>query len=362
MVASDLTTNIENKLLSLIQISEQKARAKGVKVDLKLYLQLADLYHFHKNYQAELDILQRFTANKQQASSDETVKVYERIDSVKGLIAYSKKSFGNEKLELLPTESDHEEISISSQKTVTRRVHKNKQPFSQRTLKVLCLSAACTGISDKDEVAQLGLVLIEYSSQRKKKSRILETYRAKRKTKVKIPQKVIDQFSLNYTDAETLMLDLTQVKNIIQKADFIVSHHDVEVERKLVATLVPSVVNTPWYSGERDIPWRAMGFNTNRLTLLAKELNEKAPRTCFERAMTIAKILQKKEPFSEHVYLERLYNMQSMTEFTWTPQLKKQIKRMRRNPLSKQYWIGIGSFALLGAFTVGSLFLAGFFK
>lgn len=362
MTGSDLTTNIENKLLSLVQVAEQKARAKDLKVDAKLYLQLADLYHFHKNYSAEVDILTRFTRLKNTVSSDEVVKVYERINSVKGLLAYNRKSSENSKLELIPNESDSEEISISSEKEVKRRVHKTKQPFSERTLKILCLSAACTGISDNDEVVQLALVLIEYSAQRKKKAKILETYRGDRKTRIKVSQKIKDQFGLNYSDNEMVKFAPADVQSIFQQADFIVSHNDAEVERKLMATLLPSVAKIPWYSSERDIPWRAMGFNTNRLTILAKELNEKAPRACFERAMTIARILQKKEPFSEHIYLERLYNMQPMGELEWTPQLKKQVRRMKGPLLTKSHWVGIGIFLFLALLVVSSFFLTGVFQ
>ncbi|TQV72970.1 hypothetical protein FLL45_16025 [Aliikangiella marina] len=343
----DLTANIERKVCGLIDSAEQKAKQEGQYVDAKLYLQLADLFHFHKKYQKEVQILKRFTHFKY-ANRDEFVDILERIENAKELDALVEKQ--KEKvapLALVPdddhdAEKKEEFISISSEKKVERRVSTGKEPFETQSLKVIALSAVYTGISDKDEIAEVAMVLFEYTPSRMKKSKIINTYWGSRKTRNSIPKKTINQFNLNVHEKEVLAFDKDKALAMFDQADLVVSHNDAEIERKLMATLVPEMVNIQWYSSERDIPWRAMGFESNRLTQLAGQLDEKIPRSCMDRAMFISRMLQRTEPFSNHVYLERLYNMQPMKAFEWTDGLKKQTKKIARGSGYNAIWVAIG--------------------
>jgi|GEM_PF-3330135 len=358
----DLTSNIERKLLSLVDAAEKAAASEAELIDAKLYLQLADLYHFDKKYKKEVSILQRFT-RFEHANSDEFVDIYDRIEHVQSLIEHTPEVIEESApLSLVPDIKDEDHISISTHKEVKHRVQQGKIPFHQQTLKVLTLSAAYTGISDKDEIIQVAMVLFEYNDQRMKKGKILNTYWGSRKTRQAVPKKVANQFNFSLCEKDVLAFEKEKVLALVQQADFIVSHNDAEIERKLLATLVPEIAAVQWYSSERDIPWKAMGYDTQRLTQLAGGLGEKVPRTCMDRAMIISRILQKTEPFSTHVYLERLYNMQPMKPFDWTAELQKQKKRMQKSESASQLWIALG-ITLTVAIAVGTyLYFSGVFS
>lgn len=350
----DLTANIERKVCALIDAAEEKAGHDGQQVDAKLYLQLADLFHFHKKFKKEVDILKRFTHFKF-ANKDEFVEILERIENAKELEQLTEeRREAPTPLALVPdVEHDgkkHEEfISISSEKKVEPRAPTGKEPFDNQTIKVLALSAAYTGVSDKDEIAQVAMVLFEYTSSRMKKGKIVSSFWGKRKTKIKVPEKTVNEFSLNLNEKDVLEFDKDKALEMFDQADLVVSHNDAEVERKLLATLIPEMIDKPWHSSERDIPWRAMGFETNRLAQLAGQLDEKVPHSCMDRALFISRMLQKTEPFSSHVYLERLYNMQPMKAFQWTDTLEKQTKKLARANNNNTLWI---VFAVMGGVSI----------
>lgn len=350
-----LTSNIERKMLALIEAAEQKAEQTDETLDPKLYLQLADLYHFHKNYQGEIGILKRFS-RLEKTDASELVDIYERIDRISNLASLSsvEKAVEQETSLELVADAEHEDIiSISSAKKINHRVNQAKSPFHSQNIRVLVLSAAYTGITDHDEVAQVAFLLFEYQAERDKPGQIIETYWAERQTLIAVPNKVENQFNLGISSNEVKEFDSRKIINLFASADFVVSHNDAEVERKLLATLIPSIVGMHWYSSEKDIPWRAMGFETNRLTQLAKALGEKTPRTCMERAISIYHILQKEEPSSTHVYLERLYNMQPMKAFEWTPELEKQQKKLAKETTQSLGWVvGLVSILLLASAVV----------
>ena len=335
------------------------AKQEGQTIDGKLYLQLADLYHFHKNYRAEVAILKRFS-QLENALAEELGDVFERIERSTSLLKFSVEAKAESRpLSLVPDADEKQAVSIGSSKDIVPRIQTGKLPFDQSTLKVVCVSAAYTGTTDLDEIIQVALVLFEYSPQRLKKGQTLATYWGKRTPKAAIPKKVANQF--NFSSSEKLVEPFSweAAMEIFTQADFVVSHNDAEIERKLLATLLPDIVDIPWHSSERDIPWRAMGFENNRLTQLAGQLDEKVPRTCIDRAMAICRILQKNEPFSTQTYLERLYNMQPMKAFSWTPELLKQAERINNPSARMNYWIVSGLLLLVLGAALGYFYFAG---
>ncbi|TQV86830.1 hypothetical protein [Aliikangiella coralliicola] len=362
MNAPQLTLKIEKKILSIIDAIEEKARQNdsesAEKIHSKHYMQLADLYHFHKDFENEAAILKRF-ARLDYAANDDLVEIYDRIDRVSRLsdIAQEKPS-SLAKLELVPMYHDQDKISLSSVNKVAPRVNLDKKPFKEQSLKVLSVCAAYTGRSDTDEVIQLALVLFEYSAAADKPMKTVETFVATRKTKIIVPVKTARQFNLGELNGQgdehaSQPFDTAKIRTMFQQADMVVSHNDAEVERKLIATLIPEVVEQDWYSSQKDIPWGALGFDTKSLTQLAVALGEKTPRSCLERATAISQILAMNEPCSSQVYLERLYNMQAMKPFEWTPSLLKKRKQLHRNRFTQYLGWGIGvaaSVAAIGIF------------
>ncbi|MGX5173179.1 hypothetical protein ACUR5C_04020 [Aliikangiella sp. IMCC44653] len=339
MNSPSLTANIENKLLSLIEIAEKEATISGAQIDSKLYMQLADLHHFHKNYAKEVKILERFTKLDNNTSPD-LVDIYERIDSVTKLIqthqAHSPKSVaqamqGAASLELVNEEEETELKPVKHKPAVEGRVNPDKKPFSESTVRVLTICAAYTGRADTDELVQIALVLFEYQDSRQEKGKILETYWGERSTLIKVPPKTLNQFSIKQVKSKVSNFDPVKITAMFELADFVVSHNDADIERKHLAVLIPELAGKPWYSSQKDIPWGALGQEDKGLSQLAKAHDEKAPKNCMERALLICKLLQKYEPYSNQVYLKRLYNMQPMKPMQWTGMLKRQ-----HNILSKK--------------------------
>jgi hypothetical protein len=334
MNSPSLTANIENKL-----VSEKESTINSRQIDSKLYLQLADLHHFHKDYAKEIDILERFTRLENNVSVD-LVDIFERIDKVTKLLQTRKEHSQPNitaavnkatELELVDEEQETELKPVKHKPAVEGRVNPDKKPFDESTVRVLCICAAYTGRADTDELVQIALVLFEYQACRSDKGKILDTYWGERSTLIKVPAKTLNQFSIKQVKSKVANFDPQKISAMFELADFVVSHNDADIERKHLAVLIPELAGKPWYSSQKDIPWGALGQDEKGLTQLAKAHDEKAPKNCMERALLICKLLQKEEPYSSQVYLKRLYNMQPMKPMQWTGMLKRQ-----HNILSKK--------------------------
>ena len=323
-----LKNTIELKLLSIIKLIEDEAQHGLKPIEAKQYLQLADLYHFHKDFESEVKILKRFT-QLDKAANDDLVEIYERIDRATQLKEIAEEKPMPQKLKLIPVKEDNEKVPVQVKRKTTPRINLDKKPFAEQSLRVLTVCVAYTGRSDNDEVVQIALVLFEYYGKQEKQEKLIDTYVGNRKPSIAIPTQTIMQFGLNNTNKGQLSFDVDRIIKLFNEADMVISHNDSEIERKLLATLIPELADKSWYSSQKDIPWKALGFETRRLTQLARALKEKSPRSCLERAVAIARIVQKKEPFSSQTFLERLYNMQPMKALEWTPELTRQSKRLK---------------------------------
>lgn len=347
MSKPQLKTNIEDKLLSIIRSTEVVAAKSLTPISAKVYLQLADLYHFHKDYQNEIAILKRFS-QLEQAANDSLIEIYERIERASQLKEFALQNEFPQVLELVPVNG---EVVDKPRYKSAPQTRSNKRPFNQVKHTVLTVCAAYTGRSDADEIAQLALVLFEYRPEAEVKKELLETFVGERSTKLALPQTVATQFNINIGNKIVNSFDIDKIKKMFERADFVVSHNNAEVERKLLATLVSSAAEKPWYSSQKDIPWRALRIETSRLTQLARLLEEKIPRTCIERAITISQILEKSEPFSNQIYLERLYHMQPMKRLEWSDTLIKQRKRFERSSFNKLIKVISGVVGVLSMMT-----------
>ena len=347
MNSPQLTNKVAEKILSLIDAQEASARESGQLVPSRFYTQLADLYHFQKDFTNEAAILKRF-ARLSTAANDDLVDIYDRIDRVSRLSELSELNpTANEptrSLSLVPDFDDQDNISIASTDVVSKRVNRSKKPFGSQQHKVLTVCAAYTGRTDKDEIIQLALVLTQIDPVLDRSEK-LETFVGIRKTNKSIPNKTKMQFALNQIDYAVQPFDRSKIIALFEQADMVVSHNDADIERKLLATLIPEVAEKPWYSSQKDIPWGALGFESKSLTLLSRAHGEKAPHSCLERATRINKLINKLEPCGKQTYLERLYNMQPMKAVEWTPELRAQLQIFKRARWLRpvKYVLAIGS-------------------
>lgn len=344
-----LTRKVEKKILSIIEEQEANASVQEKSISSKYYMQLADLYHFQKDFSNEASILKRF-ARLDSAANDDLIEIYDRIDRANRLSEFKiLEPVKSPELMLVPEFDDNDNISISSTDVISKRVNKSKTPFIKKSHRVLSVCAAYTGRTDEDEVILLSLILSEVNPSRKK-CKTLSSFEGIRKTRKTVPNKTSLQFSLNQVDYSISPFDHRKIKRLFDQADFVVSHNDADVERKLISVLIPEVAEKPWYSSQKDIPWGALGYETRSLTQLCKAHGERLPRTSIERANGIIRLLNSLEPCGQQTYLERLYNMQPMKALEWTPTLKKQQKRLKRN---KWYAPLLSTFILFGVSGLG---------
>jgi hypothetical protein len=365
-----LTNTIEKKLLAMIEALEINAKKKGQSLDVKPYLQLADLYKFHKNFKQEADILSRF-ARHNSADGVDLVDIYARIEKaveLSHLVAHNpepvgmdtvqRQAFSTEAsdLSLQPVEQDKDNINLQTKAKAQPRVNLDKSGFHSQQHYILSACIVTTGRSDLDEVVQVGFELFKYSPGKESAVTALDTYSAYRTPLVAIPNSVTSRFVLKPASKLHESFDPQAVLSLFKQADFVVSHNEAEVERRLLSVLIPEVAEVPWYSSQQDIPWSALGFKSNRLTQLAAEFNEPIPRSCQQRAHAITRLLLKNEPQTESSFLERLYNMQAMKPLQWNETLQKQHKKLLnhgRNRFIKRISIVV---AIIAATAIGIMY------
>ncbi|MET1255101.1 hypothetical protein [Aliikangiella maris] len=332
----NLTKNTEKRLLSLIDTTELVALKNEGTVSADYYTQLADLYRAYKAYHKEIAILQRFARLDSHAVED-LVAIYERIDKVNRLIKQNlnrrKNTYpagsGKPELALVKNDEQDEHIHIGTLQTVKPRIDPRKIPFFQQSRKVLTVNVAYTGRTEQDEIIQVGLVLVEFSS-RAKNGKIIDSYWGLRNVAQELPFELVNQYRLRMRSKALKPFDSARIKALFQQADFVVSHNQADIERTLLCLMIPEIAKATWYSTQKDIPWVAFGFESNQLSQIAKYYKEKIPQTCIDRAIILARILQHTVPHTTQTYVERLYNMAPMKPFEWTRSLIKQKKKWRR--------------------------------
>ena len=181
----------------------------------------------------------------------------------------------------------------------------------------------------------MALKLFNYDAKSNNPVNVIDTFDGYRKSIAAVPDNMEMRFSISQIDKKNSYFDSEKIGFLFNQADFVVSHNDADIERKLIATLVPEVAIKPWYSSQKDIPWVALGFKSNRLTQIAVALKIKAPKVAMERVQAIQQILLKTEVDTSQLYLERLYNMQPMKDFKWTMSVTKQYKKLKNAKLVK---------------------------
>jgi len=361
---NNLTDIVENKLLSLIENEEVAAFDGKETLRSENYVKLADLYHFHKAFDKEEEILTRFSESSF-ANNEELMDIYERIEKVsktrhvlnrgnielkpspaknppapnkpasgaaasetKNKESFLERAVKEEELALQAIESEPDIVEISSNANV---VHKNKNTetaLEGLTITVLAVCAVYTGRLETDEIVELSLVLFEYTEGKENPFSVLKTYTGNRKTLVVPPSKVLTKFSIEPDAYLTTPLNKETVLSMFLQADYVVSHNNPNVERKLLITLFPEIIDANWHSTQKDIPWRALGFESVGLSHIVKSFGKRKPRGSLERAKAISQVLQQEEPSNHHPYIERIHYMKPMKSIEWTKEMERQNKRM----------------------------------
>jgi hypothetical protein len=337
MQTSDLTKIVVQKTLRLIDNMEVAAFEKGTPLRAENYLKLANLYHFHKEFTKEREILVRFTESSL-AFEEDLMEVYERIEHISKTIhvvpEVETSAHPEDLLSLVAIESEPDIVELSSNSKVTHKHKNDESNLNGKTIKVASVCAVYTGRKDEDEIIQLSIVLTQYAQGSESPFHILETYTGNRKTLITPPQKILTKFNIRDNAYETRPLDKAKLLRIFSDADYVVSHNNPNIERRFIVTLLPQLINSKWYSTQKDIPWRALGYDSTSLSKISLALGKRKPRTSLERAKAISQLLQHHEPSNNHFLIERIHYMKPMQSIEMTKAMKQQHKKMARKSTS----------------------------
>lgn len=360
MQTSDLTKIVEQKTLKLIDNMEVAAFESEAPLRAENYVKLANLYHFHKEFLKERDILIRFTESSL-AFEEDLMEIYERIEHISKTIHLAPEADASlaetdDSLSLVGIESEPDIVELSSN---TKVIHKHKNESSNlsgKTIKVLSVCAVYTGRGDEDEIVQLSLVLTQYTEGEEIPFHILDTYTGNRKTLLPPAKKILSKFNIRDEAAETRPLKNEKVIQLFNQAEYVVSHNNPNIERRFIVTLFPELISCKWYSTQKDIPWRALGYDSISLSKITMALGRRKPRSSLERAKAISQLLQHHEPSSNNYLIERIHYMKPMQAIEMTKAMKLQHKRMTNKKGAGKWLLGlifIASAAAAGLWYMG---------
>jgi len=332
--APNLTNLVEQKFLSQLEKEEASARETDKVLSSNIYMRLANLYHFHKDLAKEEAILVRYS-ELPFAEKDQLMDIYERIETLSKKrhilsenkmtsIQPTREQGHKEGLSLLSIDEDDDVLQINSDNKVKHK-HKDSQPsLAEKDIRILTLGAVFTGQKEDDELIEISMVLFDYSASDDKPFQLIETYTGNRETIKKPPEKVLSKYLITPDAHQVTPLDREKVLYLFELADYVVSHGQSDVERKLIVTLFPELIDAEWYSSKKDIPWRALGFESIELADIIQSYGRRRPRTSMEQAKAIFQLLKNTEPESDTLYIERIHYMNPMKPLNWTDEMQAQ--------------------------------------
>ncbi|MCF6194222.1 MAG: hypothetical protein L3J46_07810 [Kangiellaceae bacterium] len=328
----NLTDIVEQKFLTLIDDEELVAFENDGVLHSGNYIKLANLYHFQKEFEKEGKILERYTES-QFADVKELTDIYERIDviSQKRHVleqASLNKNVKDSDLSLTTLESEQEAVELSSNKEVIHQNKNTQTAIDGLTITVLSVCAVYTGLKFDDEIVELSLVLLEYTESKESPFSILKTYQGKRSSIKPIPNRLSHKFNLSSGSNIENSMNKEEILQMFLQANYVVSHNHADIERRHLVTLFPVLKSCKWYSTQKDIPWKALGFESTSLSAIIKSFGRRKPRTSMERAKAICQLLQHKESSTNDPLIERIHYMKPMQEIEWTDEMERQHKKM----------------------------------
>ena len=349
----NLTNIVENKFLSSIEDEELDAfdNAGGLRSDN--YIKLANLYHFQKEFEKEEKILIRFSESVF-ADSQHLSDVYERIAKISEKRHILEKTLSPNKIEnrglsLATRESEQDKVEISSNKKVKHQNKNTQTSIDGLTIKVLAVCAVYTGRKIEDEIIELSLVLLEYAESRTDPFSIVRTYTGRRHGARPISDDLKLKFKLSDDSINRTPMDKEEILQMFLEANYIVSHSEADIERRHLVTFFPVLKKCKWYSTQKDIPWKALGFESTALTDIMKSLGRRKPRTSSERAKAICHLLQHKESSNKDPLIERVHYMKPMKEIEWTDEMEEQHNKMtKQQNENSNVFIWISTIAVAG--------------
>lgn len=117
-----------------------------------------------------------------------------------------------------------------------------------------CIDVETTGLYPGfDEIIELALVLFSYDRQGI--TGIIDSYCGLREPLVEISSGAFRVHGLTKEDLQGERLDLERIKDMIDRADFLVAHN-AAFDRGFVSKIIPAVKRKPWFCSMSGVSWR----------------------------------------------------------------------------------------------------------
>ena len=116
-----------------------------------------------------------------------------------------------------------------------------------------CIDVETTGLSAySDEIVELALVLFSYNDNTI--TEIIDSYCGLREPYCEISSGAYNVHGLSVSDLAGQRIDSIRVKNMIEKADFLIAHN-ASFDRSFVTKILPSAKTKRWYCSMTGIKW-----------------------------------------------------------------------------------------------------------
>ncbi|MFN8493820.1 MAG: exonuclease domain-containing protein [Caldilineaceae bacterium] len=225
------------KLLTQWMAQEEAESAKtGSPVASYPYEQAALIARKQKRLADEIAVLERYTQQRS-SGSKQGKALYERLQK-----AYM--------LSEQPKPDDH--------------------PLFVR--KALLIDTETTGLSAKDEVIEVALLLFGYSLLSGRVLGLEQEYTSLRQPSLKIPRSATAIHGITDKDVRGKKLDDKQIKELVASADILVAHN-ASFDRRMLAPLFPDITQKIWYCTMSGINWAQKGCSGRGLENLLSHFN-----------------------------------------------------------------------------------------
>lgn len=161
-------------------------------------------------------------------------------------------------------------------KLILKQVVSNQLP--QQTTQIVnsnlgyaaMIDVETTGLSPhRDEIIELAVVLFRFNKDTYEIIDIADTYVGLREPNIDIPIQATQVHGLRFSDVKGKRLDSIRIREIIEKADFLLAHN-AKFDKGFVTRLFPYSSNKTWICTMNGINWKGKGYDSKGLQNLLK--------------------------------------------------------------------------------------------
>lgn len=235
--------NAVHLLHKLVEETEKESQQVDGSVESWPYLQLATIHRKLKDYEAEVEILERFARQRQSGSKqshqlmDRLVKVYELAGQI-----------------------EYREVNG------VRAPYHSGQGQPVELLDVFTRFGAVvdtetTGRSRQDELIEIAIILFKFSRISGRVLKIVDGYNGLRYPRCKIHPQAKSKHGLSEHHLKGKTLDDERVMGLFNRADMVLAHN-AGFDRRYITQLYPSLYWKNWHCTMNGVPWNELGFTS----------------------------------------------------------------------------------------------------